>query len=159
MLWTERTLAFEALPKLRKDVTAEGLARAVDEHLEQTKEHAARVERAVRAAGAEPSSNLSPAAEKLAQQREELAGNIPEDRLRDVLNAAAAAATEHHEIALYDALVELADSLDLDHARDLLRQNRDEDAGALDRVRKELEKLVQAAATARETAASMGSGS
>jgi ferritin-like metal-binding protein YciE len=159
MLWIERTLAFEALPKLRRDVTAEGLAQAVDEHLEQTKEHAARVERAFRAAGAEPSSNLSPAAEKLAQHREELAGNIPEDRLRDVLNAAAAAATEHHEIAAYDALIELAGSLDLDLARDLLRQNRDEDADALDRVRKELEKLVQAAATARETAASMGPGS
>ena len=160
MLWIERTLAFEALPKLRRDVTAEGLALAVEEHLEQTKEHAVRVERAFRAAGAEPSSNLSPAPEKLAQHREELAGTIPEDRLRDVLNAAAAAATEHHEIAAYDALIELADALDLDLARDLLRQNREEDADALDRVRKELEKLVQAAAaTARETAASMGSGS
>src|SRR5581483_6599828 len=35
MLWTERTLAFEALPALRRDVTAERLAAAVDAHLEQ----------------------------------------------------------------------------------------------------------------------------
>ena len=159
MLWTERTLAFEVLPKLRRDVTAEGLAQAVDEHLEQTKQHVARVEQAFRAAGAEPSSNLSPPAEKLAQHREELAGTVPEDRLRDVLNAAAAAATEHHEIAAYDALVDLAGGLELGDARDLLEQNRKEEAEALDRLRDELGKLVQAAVTAREIAGSTGPGS
>jgi ferritin-like metal-binding protein YciE len=159
MLWTERTLAFEALPKLRRDVTAEGLGYAVDEHLEQTKVHAARVEEAFRAAGAEPSSNLSPAAEKLSQHREELARNVPEDRLRDVVNAAAAAATEHHEIAAYDALIELAGSLDLGDARGLLEQNRKDEEDALRRVEDELEKLVQAAATARVTAGSIRPGS
>ncbi len=159
MLWIERTLAFEALPALRKDVTAEGLAHAVDEHLEQTREHAVRLEQAFRAAGAEPSSHLSPAAEKLAQHRGHLAANIPDDRLRDVLNAAAAAATEHHELALYDALIELASALDLGEARDLLEQNRKEDAEALDRMRDEAAKLVQAAVTARATAGSTGPGS
>jgi len=158
MLWTERTLAFEALPELRRDVTAEGLAQAVDEHLEQTKEHAARLEQVFRAAGAEPSSNLSPPAEKLAEHRKELAGNVPEDRLKDVLNAAAAAATEHLEIAMYDALVELAGALDLGDARGLLEENRKEEEEALRRVEDELGKLVQAAATARATAGSTGPG-
>jgi ferritin-like metal-binding protein YciE len=148
MLWTERTLAFEALPALRRDVTAEGLAHAVDEHLEQTKEHAARLEQVFRAVGAEPSSNLNPPAEKLAEHREEIAGDIPDDRLRDVLNAAAAAATEHLEIAAYDALIELASVLDAGDARGLLERNRKEEADALDRIGKELRKLVQAAATA-----------
>jgi ferritin-like metal-binding protein YciE len=158
MLWIERTLAFEALPALRKDVTAEGLAHAVDEHLEETREHGVRIEQAFRAAGAEPSSNFSPAAEKLAHHRAQLAANVPEDRLRDVLNAAAAAATEHHEIALYDALVALAGALDLGEARDLLEQNRKEDAAALERMREEASKLAQAAVTARAIAGSTGPG-
>ena len=158
MLWTERTLAFEALPELRRDVTAEGLAQAVDEHLEQTKEHAARLEQVFRAAGAEPSSNLSPPAEKLAEHRKQFAANVPEDRLKDVLNAAAAAATEHLEIAMYDALIELAGALDLGDARGLLEENRKEEEEALRRVEDELGKLVQAAATARATAGSTGPG-
>ena len=156
MLWTERALAFDALPKLRRDVTAEGLAHAVDDHLQETKEHAARLEQVFRAAGAEPSSNLSPPAEKLAEHREELAAKIPDDRLKDALNAAAAAATEHYEIASYDALISLADALDLGDARELLEQNRKEDEAALRRVEEELEKLVQA--TARAMAGSSGPG-
>jgi ferritin-like metal-binding protein YciE len=158
MLWTERTLAFEALPKLRRDVTAEGLAHAVDDHLEQTRAHAERIEQAFRAAGAEPSSNRSPAAEALARHREELAAKVPEDRLRDVADAAAAAATEHHEIAAYDALVELAAALELDEARELLERNRAEEAEALERLRDELGKLAQASVTARATAGSTGPG-
>lgn len=159
MLWTERMLVFDGLPKLRRDITAEGLAAAVDEHLEQTKQHAARLEQVFRAAGAEPSSNLSPPAEKLGEHREALAGNVPDDRVRDVLNAAAAAATEHVEIAMYDALLALADALDLGDARGLLEQNRADEEAALRRVEEELGKLVQAAATARATAASTGPGS
>ena len=156
MLWTERMLVFEGLPALRHDVTAEGLAAAVDEHLEQTKEHAVRVEQAFRAAGAEPSSNLSPVFEKLARHRSELAGKIPDDRLADVLNAAAAAAIEHNEIAVYDALIGLADSLSLDDARGLLEQNRKEEEQALHRLRTELDRLAQA--TARAIAGSTGPG-
>lgn len=157
MLWTERMLAFEALPKLRRDVTAERLAAAVDAHLEQTKEHAPRLEQVFRAAGAEPSSNLSPVAEKLAQQREELVEKIPDDRLADVFNAAAAAATERHEIAGYDALIALAEALDLGDARTLLEQNRKEEEEALDRLRSEIDRLAQAAASA--PAGSPGPGS
>lgn len=142
MLWTERTLAFEALPALRRDATAEGLVQAVDEHLEETKEHAARLEQVFRAVGAEPSSNLSPVAEKLAQHRSQLADELPDDRLRDVLNASAAAATEHHEIAMYDVLLALGEAVDLGDARGLLEQNRNEEANALERLRSELEKLV-----------------
>jgi ferritin-like metal-binding protein YciE len=156
MLWTERMLAFEALPKLRRDVTAEGLAAAVDAHLEQTKEHALRLEQVFRAAGAEPSSNLSPVVEKLAQHREELVGKIPDDRLADVLNAAAAAATERHEIAAYEALIALAGALDLGDARTLLEQNREEEEEALGRLRAEIDRLAQA--TARAIAGPTGPG-
>jgi ferritin-like metal-binding protein YciE len=143
MLWTERMLAFEGLPKLRRDVTAEGLAHAVDAHLEQTREHAARLEDVFRAAGAEPSSNFSPAMQKLGEHREELAENVPDDRLKDALNAAAAAATEHLEIAMYDALLEVAAAVHLGDARRLLEQNRREEEEALGRLRAELEKLAQ----------------
>jgi ferritin-like metal-binding protein YciE len=131
------------LPKLRQAVKSEGLAATVAEHLEQTREHGPRLEQVFRALAAEPSSNLSPAVEKLAEHHDELAGSIPDDGLSDFFHAAAAAATEHHELVAYDALLELARSVDLsDDARSQLERNRREEAQALERLQEELDRLA-----------------
>jgi ferritin-like metal-binding protein YciE len=142
MLWTERTLAFQVLPDLHRAVRSEGLARVVEEHLEQTKEQASRLEQVFRAVGAEPSSNLSPPVEKLAEHHDEVAEKVQEERLADVFHASAAASTEHHEIASYDALLALGATLDLGDGRGLLEQNLKEEEQALEKVEKELERLV-----------------
>lgn len=142
MLWTERMLAFEALPKLVQQAKSEGLVDALAEHLEETKEHVARLERVFRAVGAESSSNLDPPVQKLAEHHDELASSFTDDHLADVFHAAAAAATEHHELAAYDALLRLGTMLDLGDARELLEQNRDDEARALKRLESELDRLV-----------------
>jgi ferritin-like metal-binding protein YciE len=143
MLWVERTLSFEVLPKLQGEIQSAGLASAVAEHLEQTKEHVTRVEQVFRALDAEPTSNLSPPAEKLAQHHDELSESFADDRLADVFHAAAAAATEHHEIASYDALLTLGGSVGLpEDARKLLERNRAEEGEALERVERELQRLA-----------------
>jgi ferritin-like metal-binding protein YciE len=131
------------LPELHEAVQSEGLASAVNEHLEQTREHGPRLEEVFRALGAEPSSNLSPPVEKLAQHHDELADSFAHDRLADVFHASAAATTEHHEIAAYDTLLALASSVELsDDARGRLERNRGEEAEALQRLESELERLV-----------------
>lgn len=122
---------------------SEGLAKAVDEHLEQTREHGPRLEQVFRALDAEPSSNLSPPVEKLAQHHDELADSFADDRLADCFHATAAAATEHNELAAYDALLALSRSVDLaDDARELLERNRAEEAEALERLEQELQRLA-----------------
>jgi ferritin-like metal-binding protein YciE len=131
------------LPELQKAVTSEGLAAAVAEHLEQTREHGPRLEEVFRAVGAEPSSNLSPPVEKLAEHHDELAESFTDDRLADVFHAAAAATTEHHELAAYDTLLALAQAVELpDDARGLLERNRSEEEKALRRLEGELERLA-----------------
>jgi ferritin-like metal-binding protein YciE len=131
------------LPELHESVESEGLAAAVEEHLEQTREHGPRLEKVFRALGAEPSSNLSPPVEKLAEHHDELAGTVKHHRLADVFHATAAAATEHHELAVYDALLTLAPAVELpDDMRGLLEQNRAEEAEALGRVQRERDRLV-----------------
>ena len=142
LLWIERTLSFEVLPKLQQAVQSEGLAAAVAEHLEQTREHGPRLEQVFRAIGAEPSSNLNPPAEKLAQHHDELSDSFADERLADVFHAGAGARTEHDEIALYDALLTLGNALDLGEARSLLEQNRREEEQALQRLNGELERIV-----------------
>ncbi|HKB93096.1 MAG TPA: DUF892 family protein [Gaiellaceae bacterium] len=149
LLWTERTLAFEVLPTLVGQAKSEGLVNALAEHLEETKEHAARLEPVFRAVGAEPSSNFSPPVEKLAEHHDELASSFTDDRLADVFHAAAAATTEHHELAAYEALLRLGGMLDIGDARELLEHNRDEEARALERLESELDRLVGALAAQR----------
>jgi ferritin-like metal-binding protein YciE len=128
---------------LHESVESEGLASAVEEHLEQTREHGPRLEKVFRALGAEPSSNLSPPVEKLAEHHDELAGNVKHHRLADVFHASAAATTEHHELAAYDALLTLASAVELpDDMRGLLEQNRAEEAEALGRLQQERDRLV-----------------
>ena len=128
---------------MHKAVRSEGLAAAVAEHLEQTKKHGPRLEQVFRAVDAEPSSNLSPPVEKLAQHHDELAGSFADDRLADVFHAVAAVTTEHHEIAAYDTLLALGRSVGLsDSARELLDRNRAEEAEALGRVEAELQRLT-----------------
>lgn len=121
---------------------SEGLAKAVDEHLEQTREHGPRLEQVFRALDAEPSSNLSPPVEKLAQHHDELADSFADDPLADCFHATAAAATEHNELAAYDALLALSRSFDLADARELLERNRAEEAEALERLEQELQRLA-----------------
>jgi ferritin-like metal-binding protein YciE len=131
------------LPKLHRAVQGERLAAAVEEHLEQTREHGPRLEEVFRALRAEPSSNLDPSLEKLAQHHDELSDSFADDRLADVFHAAAAAATEHHELAAYDALLALAPSVELpDDARGSLERNRAEEQEALHRLEGELERLA-----------------
>jgi ferritin-like metal-binding protein YciE len=131
------------LPKLHTAVKSQGLAHAVAEHLEVTKVHGPRLEEVFRAVGAEPSSNLDAALEKLAEQHDELAPSFANERLADVFHAAAAARTEHEEIAMYDTLLTLANALDLGDARSLLQENRREEEHALGRINAELERLVR----------------
>jgi ferritin-like metal-binding protein YciE len=144
----ERTLSFEVLPKLQRAVVSEGLASAVAEHLEQTKEHAGRLEQVFRALEAEPSSNLSPPVEQLARHHDELSDSFTDDRLADVFHAFAAATTEHHELASYDTLLALAPAVELaDDARACLERNRGEEEEALQRLESELERLAGALRT------------
>jgi ferritin-like metal-binding protein YciE len=132
LLWLERTLAFETLAQLQVAARSQELSEAFAQHLEATREHAARLEQVFPLVDAEVSSSLDPAAKKLFEHHDETAPKIVEGTLRDVFHAAAAAKTEHYELAAYDTLIELGRALGVDVA--LLEQNRKEDAAALAQV-------------------------
>jgi ferritin-like metal-binding protein YciE len=128
-------LAFEALPKLIGEVRDEELRGALQEHLEQTRYHAVRVEQAFRAAGAEPVSARSAELAGALQQHDEQ--QVKEPTLKDLFHALGAARTEHLELGLYDGLLLLASG----EAADLLEQNRDDEQAASKRLGKIAERL------------------
>ena len=136
LLWIERTLFFEVLPKVHEDAQAPELQTLLTEHRAETRTHCVRVEEALRAAGVEPAAAGSPPLAKLAEQHEEDAKQITHRGLRDVFHCAGAAATEHYELACYDAAIGLARQLGLHASAGLLEENRDEDAKALEKIEK-----------------------
>jgi len=136
LLWIERTLFFDVLPKVHDDAHAPALQTLLTEHRAETRTHCVRVEDALRAAGAEPAAAASPPLAKLAEQHEEDAKQITHRGLRDVFHCAGAVRTEHYELACYDAAIGLAKQLGVKDAARLLEQNRAEDAHALDKVEK-----------------------
>jgi ferritin-like metal-binding protein YciE len=101
-------LVFEALPKMIDDVRNEDLRTALEEHLGQTRTHVARVEQAMRDAGAEPVSARSAALASLLEQHD--SQDVREPGLRDLHHARGAIRVEHLELGLYDALELLADN-------------------------------------------------
>jgi ferritin-like metal-binding protein YciE len=120
------------LPQLARAAQSQSLAQAFEQHLEQTRGHAERLEEVFRAADAETSSNLDPAAKRLFEHSAEVAQTILEPLLRDVFHAAAAARTEHYELAGYETLIELGRALGI--PLEALEHNREEDAAALEQV-------------------------
>jgi ferritin-like metal-binding protein YciE len=136
MLWTERTLAFEVLPELHKQVKSESLAELVEEHLGQTQQHVARVESTFRAFGAEPASGRSAPVAGAKDQHEEVASKITDPRLADFFHAASAMQTEQLEIAGYRVLVDLVGALDRDEVAHLLEENCKDEQKALERLQK-----------------------
>ena len=134
ILFVERTLSFEVLPELLKQVSDAELGGALAEHLEQTKRHVANVEAAFRAVGAEASSNLSPPFVGLKEQHAQIADSIKAPPLADLWHATAAIHTEHYEIAAYRRLRALASQMGLSELDELLEANLRDEEQALERL-------------------------
>lgn len=125
--WAEKHLT-KALPKMRKAATTQELKDAIEEHLEQTKEHVARleqvfeiIERPARAKKCEAMEGLTKEGESVIEETED--GSMT----RDVAIIMASQKVEHYEIATYGGLVTLAGTLGLEDAAEILAQTLEEE--------------------------------
>jgi len=145
-LYVERRLAGEVLQDVIRQAQDEELVEALEHHLEQTREHVARAEQAFRLADAEPSAARSAPFEALVAEHGEVAPLVVLPQAADVFHAAAAAHTEHFELAVYGALVELARALDQPEAATLFERTLKEEQAALKLVAGVLPRLARRAA-------------
>ena len=132
LLWIERTLFAAVLPAVHDDAQAPALQEALTAHRAETRVHCVRLEEAIRACGAEPAAARSATLAAMAAQHEAEAKEIPNRTLRDVFHCAGVARSEQLELAAYDAAIRLADR----PCARLLRENREEDARALQHIEK-----------------------
>ena len=135
ILYVERQLADEALPKLISEVQDTEFREALESHLEQTRGHVSNVERVFRMLGEAPSAEKCLGFEGLKAEHDKMLEETSRD-LIDSVDLGAAARTENYEIAAYEGLRRMAKALGEDEAVDLLDANLKEEKEALRQVEK-----------------------
>jgi ferritin-like metal-binding protein YciE len=117
----------KALPKMAKAATSEGLRSGFEEHLGQTKEHVARLERIFKALGESPKGKKCKGMEGLIKEGAEMIEEDPAPEELDAGLISAAQRVEHYEIAGYGCVSTYANLLGEDQAESLLRQTLEEE--------------------------------
>jgi ferritin-like metal-binding protein YciE len=141
MLYVEQKLADEVLPELQKQIRTPEFKEGVQRHIEETHRHADNVHRVFDLLGEEPMIDKSHSLDGLVAQREKVIKNIESDDVREVFNAAAAAKTEHLEIAAYESMIKTAEALGQSEIVELLEENLADEKDTLKEVEKVADKL------------------
>jgi ferritin-like metal-binding protein YciE len=111
----------QSLPKMRGATTTEELKEAFEDHLHQTQRHVNRLEKVFSLLNQRVEAEKCEAIEGIAREIDNIVGETEAGTLtRDAALIIAAQKVEHYEIATYGGLVQLAITMDLHEAADLL---------------------------------------
>ena len=135
ILYVERKLSREVLPKLIDEVTDDEFRSGLESHLEETRKHVTNVEQVFDIFGETPHEEECVGFEGLKKEHDELIEKASSS-LVDSIDLGAAARTENYEIAAYEGLRRMAKALGEDRAVELLDQNLAEEKDALREVEK-----------------------
>ena len=147
ILYVERKLAEEVLPKLIQEVQSPQFRKGLERHLDQTRGHVANVEQVFDELGERAHEEECIGFEGLKKEHDKLAEEASTD-LIDLVDAGAAARTEHYEIAAYESLIPMARALGEPEAVGLLEDNLKEEKEALREVESTAKSLAKEKAKA-----------
>ena len=146
-LYSAENQLLKALPKMAEAATNPDLKAGFTEHLQQTRGHVGRLERAGELLGESPKGKTCKAMEGLVEEGAEAIETNAPDAIRDANLIGAAQRVEHYEIAAYGTANAFAEKLGLDDVAQLLQATLDEET-ATD------EKLTALSDTVNDEAAS-----
>lgn len=147
LLHAEKQLT-KALPKMAKKASNQKLSKAFESHLEETKEHVSRLEKAFEALDRKADTKVCAAMKGLIEEGEEVMEEADDDATRDAMMIGAAQKVEHYEIASYGTAIVWAEQLGEKKVADLLRKTLDEEKNADEKLSKIAESSVNVAAQA-----------
>ena len=127
-LYSAETQLTKALPKMAKAASDEKLRTGFEEHLDQTHEHIARLDRAMEILEASPKGKTCKAMKGLIAESEEKIKEDASDAVRDAALIGAAQKVEHYEIAGYGTVRTYAELLGEEEVVELLQETLDEEA-------------------------------
>jgi ferritin-like metal-binding protein YciE len=148
--WAEKHLT-KTLPKMKKKASTDELKSAIEEHLAQTEEHVSRLEQVFEICGKKAQAKKCDAMEGLTKEGDSIVEETQANTMtRDAGIIMAAQKVEHYEIATYGTLVQLAKTLCMNNAADLLHKTLEEEKQADEKLTEIAEWNVNQAA-AQET--------
>jgi ferritin-like metal-binding protein YciE len=122
ILFVERRLEEEVLPKLIEEVQDAELRTGLKRHHQQTRRHVRNVETAFKRMGQPPTAEKCIGFEGLKREHDELTSEAT-TALVDPIDTGAATRTEHYEIAAYQGLIAMARGLGEKEVVPLLEEN------------------------------------
>jgi len=129
-LYSAEDQILKALPKVIEKVTAPELRTALQNHLEETRGHVARLEQVFEMHGEEPKKQKCKGMEGVLDEGDEMIGKDAVPAVRDAAIISACQRVEHYEMAAYGAVRTYAQQMGQDRAAALLQQTLDEEGNA-----------------------------
>ena len=126
-LYSAETQLIKALPKMAKAATNADLKKGFEQHLEQTKGHAQRLENIFAKLNEKSKGQKCKAMEGLIAEGKELIDDHEAGELLDAGLICAAQKVEHYEIASYGTAKAWATQLSLDDVATILEETLDEE--------------------------------
>jgi ferritin-like metal-binding protein YciE len=126
LLSAEKQLV-KALPKMAKGAESEALRSAIEEHLEQTKTHVDRLEKAFSLLSKSPRAEHCKGMEGLIEEGSDLLAEEGSPSVKDAALIGAAQKVEHYEIAAYGTAKALAERLGQSDVVSLLEETLNEE--------------------------------
>ena len=117
----------KALPKMAKTATSEELRKGFEEHLQQTKEHGARIEKIFSGLGEAVKGKKCKGIEGIVAEGSEVMSEDYEGAVMDAALISAAQRVEHYEIAAYGSVHAYAELMGENNAASLLERTLEEE--------------------------------
>ena len=149
-LYSAENQLIKALPKMAKNANTDELRRAFEEHLEQTKEHAQRIERICDDMGISPKGKKCVGMEGLIEEGKEIMTEAEDPGVLDAGMIGAAQKVEHYEIAGYGTASAHARQLGFNNAVKLLEKTLEEEKLTDEKLTKLAENQVNVQAAMNE---------
>jgi ferritin-like metal-binding protein YciE len=143
MLWIEQQLANRVLPEMSERARSAELRHGFERHLLETRGHVDTVRDVLEDLREPAMPQESPGFRGLLEEHDQLVSRCGDGALMcDLAHAVAALATEHLEMASYESLVTLAESLGEEEVGIRLREVMEQEEFALEQVERGLAKLL-----------------
>ena len=149
-LYSAESQIIKALPKLAKAATSPDLKKGFLQHLEQTKEHAARIKRVCEAIKEKPTGKKCAATAGLVKEGAEAIEEKATPEMKDLMLIAAARRVEHYEMSAYTSAVELAKALGFNDAVKTLTMTLNEEVATDDKLSKATGPAISTAKASEE---------
>jgi ferritin-like metal-binding protein YciE len=130
------------LKELEGKANQTDLKEQLSHHREETEGQIRNLTQVFSAMGKEPERKPCPVIEGLEKEGKETLQMTSPD-LHDAVILAGCAEVEHHEIAVYDGLITMANEMDLDDVVTLLEENLDQETHTLKEVEKAFKKQAK----------------